>query len=290
MRKIPRPLFISLAIAGVSLCIPASAQTYQWDTNGSAAGLGGGGTWNGVNTFWDTVGVGADDGTDATVAYTFTGSDTAIFGGTPGTVPSQGTYNGSVTISSDGYLFSYGNANGDVIFTGLVTMPSGGLTTFGTAGAGFGDFKFNGGIDLNGGSARVNNRNGSGAQGSIASVTGNGTLYIGSSTRDTTINGNNTGFSGSTVIENGNTVAGNDGAFGTSTITVSGGNLYVNAKTLSNDVVLNGGGIRGIGGTISGNVSESGGPRSLTVATNLTLTNTTTYYQSEPELAPVDPE
>nr|MCU0794787.1 hypothetical protein [Akkermansiaceae bacterium] len=78
------PVWISIASSH------AFAVTLQWDQNESAAGLGGTGTWDTTSLFWDTVGTGADDGTDATVAVAnwnpTTAVDSVTFGGVAGTV------------------------------------------------------------------------------------------------------------------------------------------------------------------------------------------------------------
>ena len=63
--------FTSLMTVAFLLSGPAFALDFQWDVNGSAAGLGGAGTWNTTNTFWDDTASGANDGT----AITKTSSD-----------------------------------------------------------------------------------------------------------------------------------------------------------------------------------------------------------------------
>jgi RHS repeat-associated protein len=75
-----------------------------WDTNGSTAGLGGGGTWDLSAANWNPN----SDGTGATQAWT-NGND-AVFAGTAGTVSISGQVSAnSLTFSTDSYTLQSGN-------------------------------------------------------------------------------------------------------------------------------------------------------------------------------------
>jgi fibronectin-binding autotransporter adhesin len=98
-----------IGMATVALAFPSnlSAANYQWDINDSTAGLGGTGTWDTTNTFWDLLALGADDGSDATTAYTFTNADLAVFGGTAGTVTlGTGITVNGLRIDTAGYVIT----------------------------------------------------------------------------------------------------------------------------------------------------------------------------------------
>ncbi|MGC4016819.1 MAG: autotransporter-associated beta strand repeat-containing protein [Luteolibacter sp.] len=135
----------------------ASAATYQWDVNGASAGLGGSGAWDATSTFWDTTGVGADDGTDATAAVAaFTAADSAIFGGTPGTV----TLGTAITVGSTqftvpGYTLNLTNtaattyALGNLTGTATINVSLGAGTTTATVGTAAGSLSgFTGTINV----------------------------------------------------------------------------------------------------------------------------------------------
>lgn len=108
----PRSLTsLILASSLVSLVTASSALalTYQWDTNGSTAGLGSATTpvtWNTTSNLWDLTGAGNgnNDGTDATqaVATPFSASDAFQFGGTAGTV----NLSSSITSIASGLTFN----------------------------------------------------------------------------------------------------------------------------------------------------------------------------------------
>jgi fibronectin-binding autotransporter adhesin len=105
------PFFIACVSVASSLASTAFGLNFQWDVNGNAAGLGGAGTWNSTNAFWDLVPDGSDDGTAVTVAHTFTSADTAIFGGTAGNVTVDTVTLGGLNLTSSGYNFSSGTIN-----------------------------------------------------------------------------------------------------------------------------------------------------------------------------------
>lgn len=78
--------------------------TLHWDINGNTAGLGGTGTWDTANTFWNT----SATGTSGTVSAWNNGTvDNAIFGGTAGTV-TLGTpiTAGNLSFATTGYTLT----------------------------------------------------------------------------------------------------------------------------------------------------------------------------------------
>ena len=106
-QKLPIP-FRSLIAAAAMLTAAAttSAATYQWDVNGATAGLGGTGTWNATNTFWDTVGTGLDTGVDTTALLALSQATHILqFRGTAGTVALSGNSSvGGLIFNTDGYV------------------------------------------------------------------------------------------------------------------------------------------------------------------------------------------
>lgn len=92
----------------------AFAATYQWDQNGSAAGLGGTGAWDTTSAFWDLMGSGPDDGTAVTATVAnwnpTTAVDFATFGGTAGTVTLGSAVNVlGTSFTSNGYTLNLTN-------------------------------------------------------------------------------------------------------------------------------------------------------------------------------------
>jgi fibronectin-binding autotransporter adhesin len=173
---------LGLALMG---CIVSShfckAADYQWDVNGATAGLGGTGTWNVTNTFWDDLSAGVNDGTDTTQAVTFSASHTATFGGTAGSVTmgAATTTTGAITITSADYIFR-GLGNGAQNFNGLTTLPTTGITRYNQT-ANNNAFRFNGGINLNGAAISINLRNtlnGGSPSTAAGTISGNGTLTV----------------------------------------------------------------------------------------------------------------
>ena len=282
-------LFLTAAISLVFGGAASAADTYQWDPNDAAAGLGGSATWNGAAAQWDLVGTGADDGTDATVAYSNLDADTYNFGGTAGTVTfgTATTLKGAVNFTTSGYTI-INNVNSDTFFSGLVTAGGGGLTTFSASGGGFGDFKFNGGLSIStGATAKIGVRgNAANAISRIgtsdtAALSGAGSLqFYGDNIID--VWGVNTGFTGTvdismTALSDGIRLR-SDGCLGSGDITLTKGYLNLNATTIGNNLILNSTptniAVSGAGGTLGGIVSESGGARDLNVTSSLTLSNT----------------
>ena len=100
------------AAALITCTPPTKAATYQWDTNGAAAGLGGAATWTASNAFWDLVGTGADLGTDGTVVQ-------ALSPAAPNILQLGGLTAGTLTISgaskAAGFIFT--GSDGQAIST-----------------------------------------------------------------------------------------------------------------------------------------------------------------------------
>jgi autotransporter-associated beta strand protein len=93
-----------LAVDDFSISTTHTTLQY-WDNDGSTAGIGGTGIWDGSSLNWN----GLADGTAATVA--FDSSKTAAFGGTAGTVTVDVggvTANGGLAFSADGYIVGGG--------------------------------------------------------------------------------------------------------------------------------------------------------------------------------------
>ncbi len=88
--------------AFTTLAAPSGAPIY-WDANGTAADIGGTGTWEGAGALFSTT----DAGTDAT---TRAAADEVIFAGTAGTVTVSGGVNADagITFNTDGYTLSSG--------------------------------------------------------------------------------------------------------------------------------------------------------------------------------------
>ena len=249
-RVIPNPLkpinmksptklfFVAAALVSAS---SAFAATYQWDANGSTAGLGGTGTWDGTtNLVWDLVGTGADDGTDTTVAAV-SAPNIIQLGGTAGTVTvSGGKTVGGIEVTTTGYTIS------------------------GSSGV-----NFSGGGSLNTNAHNLNFAGFLSSNGTGKTITkdGSGTLTLGSA---------NTGLtSANTFRINEGTVALNtNGTLGTINLAFNGGTLrslnattksFANAISLvstTNQTTLGASGSGAI--TLTGNVTVSTGANSIT--------------------------
>lgn len=183
---------VYIAAMGCSV-LSATATTYQWDVNGSTSGLGGAGTWNTTNVFWDLFGTGTDDGTDATSAVTFTSADTAKFGGTAATVTlgTPTTVNG-LSFDVDGYTLTgstltlAGTTPGIGVTTGNATVSSvvAGTSGFTKTGAGMltlsGQNTFSGTTTINGGSLKLamGEQYGSSRVGSAVEINSSGILLL----------------------------------------------------------------------------------------------------------------
>jgi hypothetical protein len=235
--KLRNNLFLTASLFATGFLQHAVAADYQWDVNGTTAGLGGGGSANPI-TFagWDLLGTGADDGTDTT-GVSNVAADTYYFGGltgtgTAGTINPNGGYNmlGAVNFTKAGYIIQESSANGDIIFSKMVTIGGGGLTIFNASGAGVGDFKFNGGLTINtSATARIGVRgNAANSISSIATLTGAGNVeFFGSNIHR--LSGANTSFTGSSKLESATLQLMNFNSLAMSTLNSAGGTLSFNA-------------------------------------------------------------
>lgn len=94
----------TLLVLAAGMFSGASAADYQWDANGANPGLGGTGTWNTTNAFWDDLSAGLNDGNDTTQAVTISaitigGANAASFA-VNSTLPINIAPGGSSTINS----------------------------------------------------------------------------------------------------------------------------------------------------------------------------------------------
>ncbi len=231
--KRSNPLFARHFAAGITsfiLCTASGyAATYQWDTNGSTPGLGGSGSWDTTNTFWDLVGTGVDDGTDATVAVAnwnpTTAVDSATFGGTADTVTLASAVNAlGTSFSTSGYIFNLTNTAATTYKLGALAGDATINVTLGT-GTTTADFAA---TDLSGftgilnvgvsqavgaGKAASSAASGNGfAAAATVNLTANSTLYTSSVTTHAaalTLNGGDTGEAlGQLRIDGGGTWSG----------------------------------------------------------------------------------
>ena len=106
LRQLRRRQAARSAMGVESLERRAMLATYYWDPNGSAAGLGGSGTWDHTSAFWTTD----PQGLTGHVAWNDTANDTAVFAGTAGTVSintaAPGVSAGSVRFETAGYTIA----------------------------------------------------------------------------------------------------------------------------------------------------------------------------------------
>ncbi len=219
-------------LLGTSSLLAASyiqAADLFWDgADTGADAQGGTGTWlNGITSNWDTLATGGADS-----VWTNANNDTAIFGGTAGTV----TLGSDVTVG--GLDFA---ANNYIIDPGTGTT-----VTFGTAGT----------IN-NGGAANIKAII---AGSSTITKTGNGTLYLNGAntfTGDITISGGVLRI-GTNTLDNGavlgSTGTANEGSYAGDISVASGAEIYFQAKgttqTLTG-VISGAGGLRkGSSGTL----------------------------------------
>jgi len=94
----------------------AAATTYYWDTNGSAAGTGGNGTWNTAYSYWRTN---SDTGTATTWPNTLPSTSVAYFGGTSGTVgilSGSTIYTNGIIFGTDGYVISGNSTTSSILY------------------------------------------------------------------------------------------------------------------------------------------------------------------------------
>jgi len=160
---------VAAASLSVGLAPRARAANFFWDTNSSAAGLGGTGNWDTATANWFNAGSATTaSGTDTTAAAAFTTSDVAYFTGTAGTVTlgSAITVNG-LNFGADNYVITGLTAN-PLTFDGTtptITLQTGVTNATVTALiSGSAGLTFNGGTSAGtltlGATAQVNNYTG----------------------------------------------------------------------------------------------------------------------------------
>jgi len=221
---------VAFTVLFAAAVTPAQAQSLNW----GAAGAGGSGTWDNAAANWF----------NGTAAVPWTGGDTALFGGTAGTV----TVNGSVTMG--GATF---NTSGYTLTGGTLALT--GTTPTFTTSAGV--------------SATINSL----ISGSANLVkTGTGTLTLSNSIRT---------YTGGTTVSQGTLVFGGNGALGTGTVTLGDANtgasnisLLANFPNFSlgqyipNNIIVSGAG----SGTVSiGSTSFNPGSNGTIYAGTITL-------------------
>ncbi len=158
----------ALAVAlTAAWAMPVSAATLYWDINGATAGLGGIGTWDTTNAFWNTNATGTG-GTAS--AWNNSNVDSAIFAGTAGTVTLGAPITaGNLNFNTTGYTLTgstltLGGATPTITTTGTGVAATISSAIAGTAGltkAGAGSLMlngtntFSGGINVNAGILNV---------------------------------------------------------------------------------------------------------------------------------------
>jgi len=259
-------LVFSLAVAMATMFVfpagTARAASVTWDIVPGTVGAGNGsitggtGTWNTTNGNWTT------DGGANNVAWSNANNDTAVFGGTAGTVTlGEGITVGGLTFNTTNYVvqgvdantLTFGAASNSIVFNNIAAATITGAV---------------------GGSGNV-------ALTAMNPVTA-GTL---------TLNGTSAGgWSGTTTLNNGMTLAlaaGNQALFNTSGITLNGGGITLTNTSTAEaalDRVANGAAVTSNGGTITwtntsgadiyaetiGSVALTSGQLNIVEATNQT--------------------
>jgi len=288
---------------------PASAATLYWDggttgilTNGDGISQGTAGTWNTTTLNWDQ---GADL---AHVAWVNAGNDTAVFGGTGGTVALTTVTVGGLTFDVAGYTISGSTmtfgAAGSITTNADATISSiiAGSAAINKAGAGAltlsGVNTFTGALTLSNGTLKANTSTSALGTGAATLILNGGTLDFNHSAalnfgRNTTVGGTTTIISEKNVagpgvnytlgtlgigaytlnIGGGNVTSGTAGViFGATTLngspTFNVTNPAVGGTTLTLGAITETGGAQGITKTGSGTLVLSGAG-SYTGATNI---------------------
>lgn len=233
---------VSLFAAFVSLAAPASAVDLFWDGADSTANADGGtGNWiddAGVTTNWDTLATGG-----ANIGWTNANNDTAVFGGTAGTVTLTGPITvGGITFNTANYVITGDTltfAPASTIATGAnaatvnSNLATGGntITKSGTGNLALGAATITGGgiIDVTGGRLTLN-RN-------IAGGMNLGTTNINLGTNRELVVGFGTAITGGTVTMGQGSLLGfqNGGAGGStfsSAIVLNAGSGAANAASI----------------------------------------------------------
>lgn len=197
----------ALAAAAVA-CVSLKGADLTWDADGAgSAALGGTGTWNLLDPLWDNAGT----------LQAWTSADSAIFGGTAGTVTlDEAVTAQNLTFSVDGYTL-----------TGSTLTLGGGITANGSA-------TLSSGITLGAASAW------SVADAktlTVGGVVGGGFALTKSGAGTLVLNAANT-FSGGVTLSGGFITLGNNAGLGTGTLTFAGGTLQTNgsARVVANNL------------------------------------------------------
>ncbi len=265
----------SLDNVGFTGLVGSSVLPIYWDPNGADVGVGGSGSWNAVNTNWNS----ADDGQGT--ASTFTAGAAAVFGGTAGTVtiaPTGVTATGGLLFNTAGYEVTGGvltlntNANINTAHAaGTLTTVSAQLS--GNAGltkTGPGTLKLTGANDfagpvvINGGALQISSETNLGQAtnpislgGGKLIVTGNVLLGVG---QDLGGNGAIEVSAGQTLATAGNVILSALNLSGPGTVSANGTTRNVGAVTFSE----------------AGTLGSTVGPLTATTITTMQATGTAT--------------
>lgn len=194
---------IVVYIAGLSFAVgfsigAAEAANRYWDPNGTALGRGGTGTWDISSGYWSPNG----DGVSGPFSpWNNTAFDSAIFGGTAGTVTLIGSIAAqNLTFETNGYILAggtltLGNSAAPTITTNGVNATinsviagTNGLTKLGGGALALnGVNTFAGSINVNGGELSINGSAALGAAGNSVVMAGNTTLRSAGSLSDRVI-------------------------------------------------------------------------------------------------------
>ncbi|ALF30788.1 MULTISPECIES: adhesin autotransporter BmaC [Brucella] len=275
---------ISLVMAGT-----AAASDRYWDSNGTAVGRGGSGAWNTSNAFWSPSGDGVSGPYSAWNNAAF---DTAIFGGTAGTVTLGSPITvGAMTFETTGYILS-GNTLTLGTATPTITTSSGTTTinsvlagTNGLTKAGDGILSltgantFSGNIIVTGGTLSVNSSAALGAAANeISLANGAGLNSSGSlAGRSVTLTGGQAAIGGAGVGDAHFTGAG--GLRASSSVTLSDdSNDYTGQTSLSSGGTLFFSSIGNLGevSALGAPVDEAAGTISLVVGSSASASATYT--------------
>ncbi|WP_246192181.1 beta strand repeat-containing protein, partial [Pseudoxanthomonas sangjuensis] len=252
-------------LALVALYAPAHAADRYWDVNGNTAGLGGTGTWNGSNLFWNSNSTGTGG---SVFAWDNAALDDAFFGGTAGTVTLGSPITAhSLNFLANGYTIT-GNTltlagtnpfisttGGNTATINSVLAGSNGLTVNGTSTNGWialgGNNTLTGGITVNGNARLVGSGSNSfNGAANVVTVNSGGVLQV----------NNASAFGGNTAAAN--------------LVLNNGGNLWLGGISLTHNITAAGGGTININQPFANLTSTWNGNLVLTANTTLQVTNT----------------
>jgi fibronectin-binding autotransporter adhesin len=234
-QPLSRRLLCGASLAAVLACAPLSARAEDryWDPNGTAVGSGGTGTWNLGNLNWSPNG----DGVSGPFVEPWNNADldTAIFGGTGGTVTVGVPVTvGNITFSSAGYVLNgsaitLGGVTPTVTADGNATINSvlAGTTGLTKAGAGVlvltGANSFSGGVNVTAGTLNVSGDSALGAASNAINLSSGAALLSAGA------------LNNSRVVTLLSGLAGIGGGVGSAHLTGAGGIALASATTLSDD-------------------------------------------------------